>query len=253
MSSAETILTCLDGGILTVTLNRPDALNALTGPIMSALASHIISARARGARVIIIEGAGRAFSAGMDLKALGNTLPVGGKIADEFDEPGQNLARVMRGSDLPIIAKVHGACFTGALEVAINAGMIYTTKTTKFGDTHAKFGLRPSWGMSQTLPRLVGAMRARELSFTARTFSGEEAVQYGLALAACDTKEELDALVLERAKQISAASPGSVQSYIDLYGLAEHGKPLETAAREAQTRTYEINDTEARLGAFLNK
>ena len=64
-----------------------------------------------------------------------------------------------------MIARAVGACFTGALEVALHCDFVYTTDSTKFGDTHTKFGLRPTWGMSQTLSRAVGQRRARELSF----------------------------------------------------------------------------------------
>ena len=98
------------------------------------------------------------------------------------------------------IARVNGFCFTGALELAISCDLLVVASNAKMGDTHAKFGLRPTWGLSQRLPELVGLAKARELSFTARMFSGEEAAQWGLATEAVaqgDLDRRIDDLIAE--------------------------------------------------------
>ncbi len=244
----STILTSLDAGILTITLNRPEAMNAFVPEMLDALAAAV---RDPGeARVIVLRGAGRAFSAGVDLKLLQEMELSGGQISPVLDEPGWRVAEAMRGSAVPVIGQVHGYCFTGALELALMCDLVYMTRGTKLGDTHARFGLRPSWGMSQTLPEAVGMRRARELSYTARTFTGEEAAAWGLAQEACADEGALEALVAQRAGEIAANSPGAVRAYRALHALAEERRPLAEAVREEVARRFEIEDTEERLAGF---
>ncbi len=237
-------------GVAEVTLNRPDALNAFTPDLLNALIAAIKEAEAK-ARVIVLSGAGRAFSAGVDLKMLQGAAFKHGKVDDLFDGASFAAVDAIRHARVPVIAKVHGFCFTGALELALQADFILTTADTKFGDTHAKWGLRPSWGMSQNLARAVGVRKARELSFTAATFTGAQAEQWGLAAAAFADKQTLDGETTIRANAIAAASPGAIAAYKDLYRLAEENPALESALGEEQRRDYrEITDTMERLKGF---
>ena len=249
---SEFIDTHTTDGVLTITLNRPDALNAFRPEMLIEIERLLFAAdKQSDISVIVLEGAGRAFSAGVDLKVLQGTDPAAGKIGDAFDEPARRAYQAIRAVSRPVIAKVHGACFTGALEIALHCDFIYTTVDTKFGDTHAKFGLRPTWGMSQTLAQAVGLRRAKELSFSARTFLGNEAVSLGLALEATESKEELDKLVAERAHQIAQNSSAAVAAFKDLYRIAEGGRDMEEALREELTREYpDIKDTKDRLSGF---
>ena len=247
----DTILTATEHGVCTVTMNRPDAMNAFVPEMLSALADAVEAASADEAvRVVVLRGAGRAFSAGVDLKVLRGMDLSRGQVSPEYDRQGARVASAMRGSPKPVLARVHGACFTGALELALMADAIYCTADTKFGDTHAKFGLRPSWGMSQTLPDAVGMRRARELSFTARTFSGTEAAAWGLANAACEDEAALDALVTEYASRIAANSAGAVAAIKDLFALSTSGQPLSDRLEEEVRRDYPIDDTMDRLAGF---
>ena len=247
----DTILTETDGGVRTVTMNRPEAMNAFVPEMLSALADALeAAARDEAVRVVVLRGAGRAFSAGVDLKVLREMDLSGGQVNPEYDAQGARVASAMRSCPKPVIARVHGACFTGALELALMADMIYCTADTKMGDTHAKFGLRPSWGMSQTLPDAVGMRRARELSFTARTFTGAEAAEWGLANAVCADEAALDALVADHAGRIAKNSAGAVAAIKDLFGLAAENRPLPEALEEEVRRGYEIGDTAERLAQF---
>jgi len=204
-----------------------------------------------GVGVVVLEGAGRAFSAGVDLKVLQGINPQGGKIGDLFDAPARRAYLAIRSATCPVIAKVHGACFTGALEMALHCDFLYTTQDCKFGDTHAKFGLRPTWGMTQTLAQAVGVRRARELSFSARTFPGTEAASLGIAIEAAPDKAALDALVADCAQRISANSRAAVAAIKDLYDLAQQGKGMDDALREELAREYPaILDTRDRLAGF---
>jgi len=251
-SSTDYLLVNLENNILTITLNRPEALNAFRPEMLIEIREIIIQTEDDpNVAVIVIEGAGKAFSAGVDLKVLQGFDPNAGKIGDLFDKPAALAWDTFRKSRCPIIAKVHGACFTGALEMALHCDFIFTTLDTKFGDTHAKFGLRPTWGMSQTLSQAIGVRKAKDMSFSARTVLGDEAVRLGIANEAVEDKDALDALVDKRAGQIASNSQASVSAFKDLYNVAQSGLSMDDALKEEFSREYpDIKDTNDRLAGF---
>ena len=251
-SSTDYLLVNLENNILTITLNRPEALNAYRPEMLIEIREIIIQTEDDpNIAVIVIEGAGKAFSAGVDLKVLQGFDPDSGKIGDLFDKPAALAWDAFRKSRCPIIAKVHGACFTGALEMALHCDFIFTTLDTKFGDTHAKFGLRPTWGMSQTLSQAIGVRKAKDMSFSARTVLGDEAVRLGIANEAVEDKDALDALVDKRAGQIASNSQASVSAFKDLYNVAQSGLSMDDALKEEFSREYpDIKDTNDRLAGF---
>ena len=251
-SSTDYLLVNLENNILTITLNRPEALNAYRPEMLIEIREIILKTEDDpNVAVIVIEGAGKAFSAGVDLKVLQGFDPEAGKIGDLFDKPAALAWDTFRKSRCPIIAKVHGACFTGALEMALHCDFIFTTLDTKFGDTHAKFGLRPTWGMSQTLSQAIGVRKAKDMSFSARTVLGDEAVRLGIANEAVEDKDALDALVDKRAGQIASNSKASVSAFKDLYNVAQSGLSMDDALKEEFSREYpDIKDTNDRLAGF---
>ena len=251
-SSTDYLLVNLENNILTITLNRPEALNAYRPEMLVEIREIIIQTEDDpNVAVIVIEGAGKAFSAGVDLKVLQGFDPDSGKIGDLFDKPAALAWDTFRKSRCPIIAKVHGACFTGALEMALHCDFIFTTLDTKFGDTHAKFGLRPTWGMSQTLSQAIGVRKAKDMSFSARTVLGDEAVRLGIANEAVEDKDALDTLVDKRAGQIASNSQASVSAFKDLYNVAQSGLSMDDALKEEFSREYpDIKDTNDRLAGF---
>ena len=252
ISSTDYLLVNLENNILTITLNRPEALNAYRPEMLIEIREIILKTEDDpNVAVIVIEGAGKAFSAGVDLKVLQGFDPEAGKIGDLFDKPAALAWDTFRKSRCPIIAKVHGACFTGALEMALHCDFIFTTVDTKFGDTHAKFGLRPTWGMSQTLSQAIGVRKAKDMSFSARTVLGDEAVRLGIANEAVEDKDALDALVDKRAGQIASNSQASVSAFKDLYNVAQSGLSMDDALKEEFYREYpDIKDTNDRLAGF---
>ena len=251
-SSTDYLLVNLENNILTITLNRPEALNAYRPEMLIEIREIILKTEDDpNVAVIVIEGAGKAFSAGVDLKVLQGFDPEAGKIGDLFDKPAALAWDTFRKSRCPIIAKVHGACFTGALEMALHCDFIFTTLDTKFGDTHAKFGLRPTWGMSQTLSQAIGVRKAKDMSFSARTVLGDEAVRLGIANEAVEDKDALAALVDKRAGQIASNSQASVSAFKDLYNVAQSGLSMDDALKEEFSREYpDIKDTNDRLAGF---
>jgi enoyl-CoA hydratase/carnithine racemase len=166
-----------DQGVTTLTLNRPDSLNALSPALFVELRGHLdaLASAPAAAGVVILRGAGRSFSAGNDLKAIraGEAAPTPRHQADTIDA----LAALIQ----PTIAAVHGHCYTGGLELALACDFIVAAESARFADTHGKWGMTPTWGLSQRLPRRIGAARAKELMFTGRPIDGEEAAAIGLA------------------------------------------------------------------------
>ncbi len=248
MSTPE-ILVGRDGHVVTITLNRPDALNAITPTMLETLGDVLDQLRRDpDARVVVLTGAGRAFSAGVDLKALGDRELINGKVGDILDLPARRVTDLLSTMPAITVAKVNGFCFTGALELALACDVVAAADEAKFGDTHAKFGLRPTWGMSARLPRLVGLAAARELSLTARTFTGTEAKALGMVAVAAPL-DQLDHTVDELVATMVANSPGSLRAYKDLYRQTAE-LPLGDALRYEADTDYGIDDTDDRIADF---
>jgi enoyl-CoA hydratase/carnithine racemase len=252
LPTSEKLLSTFDGGVLTISFNRPDAMNALRPEMLIGLAELVGKASEdESVSVIVLRGEGRAFSAGVDLKVLQDIEPAYGRIGDLFDGPAKLAYTAIRNCNVPVIAKVHGACFTGALELALHCDLIYTTECTKFGDTHTRFGLRPTWGMSQTLSQAIGVRKAKELSYTARVVKGQEAEQLGIANKCVEGLEELDTLVSKRAAEIAGNSRAAIAAMKDLYRIAQQGYSIEDALDKELTTEYTgIMDTAERLAEF---
>lgn len=163
-------------GVATLTINRPDKLNALTVGVFRELRAHVEALRTDSSiGCVVLRGAGKCFSAGHDLAdiATGEAVPSRGWHSETL--------RMMEKLPQPVIAAVHGHCYTGALEVALACDFIVAADNARFGDTHSRWALTPIWGMSQRLPRRVGIATAKRLMFTADMISADEAVRIGLA------------------------------------------------------------------------
>jgi enoyl-CoA hydratase len=235
-ADTDKLSTELNNGVLTISFNRPEAMNALNPEMLTGVGALVDQASADySVCAIVLQGEGRAFSAGVDLKVLQNIEPAYGRIGDLFDAPARQAYTAIRNARIPVIAKVHGACFTGALELALHCDFIYTTDTAKFGDTHTKFGLRPTWGMSQT----------------ARVVKGDEAERLGLVNDSVAGQAELDELVATRVAQIAGNSRAAVAAMKDLYRLSQQGHAIEEALlKELDTEYTDILDTAERLAEF---
>jgi enoyl-CoA hydratase len=236
-------------GIATVLLSRPEVLNAITRSMLEQLIVALDRvSEDESVKVVVLTGAGRAFSAGVDLKALGDRTLEGGAVGDYLDGPARQVIDRLTTIPKVVIARVNGFCFTGALELVLACDLVLVANEARLGDTHAKWGLRPTWGMSQRLARTVGIARARELSYTGRTFTGVEAAEWGLAARAVPL-DQLDGAVDGLAQQLLANSPGSLAAYKDLYRQTLDSGQAEGLAYEATAR-FVIADTAERLATF---
>ena len=166
-----------DEGVALLTLERPQAMNALSRSLRRALAEAF---RALAAEpeigVVILTGSGRAFCAGLDLKELGGES--GGGVNAIEGEPDPIVA--MRAYPLPILGAINGFAITGGFELALACDVLVASSDARFADTHARVGIVPGWGMTQLLPRRIGASRARELSFTGNFLDARTAEAWGL-------------------------------------------------------------------------
>jgi enoyl-CoA hydratase/carnithine racemase len=158
MAAAEAeLLVDRSDRVATITLHRPDALNAITLTMLESLGDELERLAADDdIDVVVLTGAGRSFCAGVDLKALGDRELVGGSVGDLLDVPARRVTALLASMPAITIAKVNGFCFTGALELVLACDLAVAANEAKFADTHAKFGLRPTWGMSARLPRAKG-------------------------------------------------------------------------------------------------
>jgi enoyl-CoA hydratase len=247
----ETIICATDGGVARVTMNRPEAMNAITPAMLEEMKAAVLDAAVdRSVRAIVLTGAGKAFCAGVDLKALGGRKIVNGMVGDILDLPARALIEAIRSAPVPVIALVNGFCFTGALEIMLACDMAIAAEGAKIGDTHARWGLRPTWGMSARLPRRVGFNRARELSFTAEAITGKEAERIGLVNRAVPA-EQMEETLRAALDAIIANSRESVAAYKSLYNEGE-SMTLDGSLTLEFGSAFTIGDTEERLGRFGN-
>ncbi len=193
MNDAEVLLTDVDAaGFAVLTLNRPQAMNALSRGLMAALAHTVDTLAADpSVRVLILTGAGRGFCAGLDLKELGSgqgTLGQGESGVAESD-PVAALERFAG----PVIGAINGPAVTGGFELALACDVLLASPAARFADTHARIGIAPAWGLSQKLSRAIGPYRAREVSFSGNWVNAEQAAAWGFVNRIVPAETLLDA------------------------------------------------------------
>ena len=237
------------GNAATITLHRPDALNAITPTMLSALGDDLERLAAEDdITVVVLTGTGRAFCAGVDLKALGDRELVGGSVGDLLDVPARRVAALLSTMPAITIAKVNGFCFTGALELVLACDLAVAANEAKFGDTHAKFGLRPTWGMSARLP----ARSACVQRVSCRTPPVRSPVwrqrSWDSSFARClGTSSTRKSTIWW--PSILANSRGSLLAYKDLYCNGAERALDDALGYEAETQ-FAIDDTTERLEGF---
>lgn len=172
---SSTVLLDVTDRVATVTLNRPEARNAMSAELRRALTARLADADAHpDVDVIILTGADPAFCAGLDLKELGGDGDASGAAsAAASSRPWAPTAK-------PLIGAVNGVAITGGFELALNCDFLVASERAKFGDTHARVGIMPGWGLTVLLPQAIGVRRAREMSFTGNFLSAEDALRFGL-------------------------------------------------------------------------
>ncbi len=251
------VLYAVEAGVATLTLNRPDKLNALTPEMLSLVFAHVAEAAADPAvQVIVLTGAGRGFSAGLDLGIIGSGA--GGRVETARkqepqwgDDIGPDMARFFSGgwnglmtSRKPTIAAVNGPAFGWGFILALHCDIRFASRSALFNATFARIGVPGEKGSAWLLARLIGTARAADLLYTARRFEGVEAERLGVVNGVLDD-DALMPHVVEYARNIAAYSaPRALaamkaqiwtaidDSYDVGFAYADHEQDLATATAD---------------------
>lgn len=240
-------------GCAVLTLNRPHAMNALSAELRHRLAETIARCEADPAvRVLVLTGAGRAFSAGLDLKELG--AGTAGLVVGTRD-PAVDPVAALATFTGPVICAVNGPAITGGFELALAGDILLASTEARFADTHARVGVMPGWGLSQKLSRLIGISRAKELSLTGNFLDAAQAERWGLVNRVVAPEQLVpDALAL--ARDMLSTIPDML---VRMKRVIDEGYAMpfgEALAHESRTsgeyqRTIRAEDIEERRRAVI--
>ena len=249
----QNILTDTQGSIQTITINRPNQLNALNKQTIEELSAAFTNAEADAeTRVIIIIGAGeKAFVAGADIKEFANfNVEQGAELARKGQETLFNLVENLR---TPVIAAINGFALGGGLELAMSAHIRICSDSAKMGLPEVSLGVIPGYGGTQRLPQLIGKGRANELVFTAQMIYGARAHEIGL-VNHCVSPEMLMETALKIATKISRNSPTAIGFAIDAINAGfVDGKNGFEAEIDAFGKAFGTEDFKEGTTAFVEK
>jgi enoyl-CoA hydratase len=222
MSEAN-LLVAQEGPVATITVNRPDKLNALNAATVDDLRRTMLDLRHdEHVRVIVITGmGGKAFVAGADIRELAALGPLEGKATAHR---GQHVFDLIEHTGKPVIAAINGFALGGGCELALACTLRVAADTAKFGQPEVNLGLIPGYGGTQRLPRLVGRSRALDLLLRGHTIDAQEALRIGLVdrvVPAADLVSAAHALATE----LAGKAPHAVRAILDAVGRGL-GMPL---------------------------
>jgi 2-(1,2-epoxy-1,2-dihydrophenyl)acetyl-CoA isomerase len=254
--SYESIDVTEDSGIVTITLNRPDKLNALVGHMRRDLAEALEQAGSeRTVRVVVITGSGRAFCAGGDLERAAELMDQGD--SEEFARllgAARRVVTAIRQMTKPVVASINGPAAGAGCNLALACDLRIAAASATFTQSFVKIGFHPDWGGTYFLPRLVSPNKACELFFLGDTIDAQEAMRLGL-LNWVVPNEELAAATRKLAERLRDAPPISVAAAKQAVYASSH-QDLETMLRyevEAQMRCFESRDGKEGVHAFLER
>lgn len=255
--SYETIQLELREAVAVITLNRPASLNALTSEVGREFKAAIGELQERGARAVVLTGAGRAFCAGGDLREMQKIAEREGKVEAFFDEPLQLLNEcilLIRQAPLPFIAAVNGAASGGGCNLALACDLVVAGESARFNQAFIKIGLVPDCGGTFILPRLVGWKRATQLMMTGEVVSAGRALEMGM-INAVVADEELLARALAMAEQLAqapTAAIGRIKQLLEASATNDYGAQLELE-RKVQIQSGLTKDFREGVAAFIEK
>ncbi|HKQ99353.1 MAG TPA: enoyl-CoA hydratase-related protein [Pyrinomonadaceae bacterium] len=256
--SYETVqLEMRDDKVAVITLNRPEALNALTVAMGQEFRSAMTEARERGARAIVLTGAGRAFCAGGDLREMREMAKKEGRVQAFFDEPLNLIhgcVRLIRETPVPVIAAVNGVATGGGCNFALACDLVLAAESAQFNQAFIKVGLTPDCGGTFILPRLVGWKRAAELLMTGEMVSAKAAAEMGMInRAVADGELMTEALNLaSRLASAPTAALAQIKRMLDASATNDYNAQLDLE-HKAQLQSGQTKDFSEGVAAFIEK
>jgi enoyl-CoA hydratase len=251
MASAQYLLIEETGGTATLTLNRPDKLNALSAGLIAELAEAFRGFAAKPPRAVIVTGAGKAFCAGADIEEMRGMSTIEAK---RYAAQGHALGAFIEELPFPVIAAVNGFALGGGCEFAMACDFIYASEVAKFGQPEVNLGVIPGFGGTQRLARRVGIAMARELIYTGEIFGADRALSIGLVNAVV-AKDELLPRVQKLAVDIAGKAPLAIEQA--KRAMLRGAEPDLTAANELEAQAFAMlfgtSDQKEGMKAFVEK
>jgi enoyl-CoA hydratase len=251
-----TLLIDISDRIATLTLNRPAQRNALSSELLRAIRTEMAAVDANDdVDVIILTGADPAFSAGLDLKELGSTGGnlVGSKTAERPVTPGRPWEPTVK----PVIGAINGVAVTGGFELVLQCDFLVASERAAFGDTHARVGILPGWGLSVLLPQAIGVRRAIEMSLTGNFIDAAEAHRLGLVNHVVPHDELLPTarrLAADIVGNDTASAQQLLASYRAIHRLTVgDGEKHELDVSREWSRRYRPEEVESRRRAIAER
>jgi enoyl-CoA hydratase len=255
----DLVLLDITDRIATVTLNRPEARNALSSGLLARLHTRMGAAEASpDADVIILTGADPAFCAGLDLKELGST---GGNLGGNrrSGTAGDGVVNLPWPTlTKPLIGAINGVAVTGGFELVLLCDFLVASERASFGDTHTRVGILPGWGLTVNLPAAIGHRRAVEMSLTGNFLDAGEALRLGLVNHVV-AHHDLMATTRRLAADIVRNTTGAVRELLASYRStalmtgAEAWRHEAAVSRDWMRRTYDPAAIEARRAAIMDR
>ena len=240
-------------GIAIITINRPDALNALNAETIDEILQCLEDiAKDDNVRAVILTGAGpKAFCAGADIKAMKGMTALD---ARKLSQMGYKLCKAIENLEKPVIAAINGYALGGGLEVAMACDLRIASEKARMGQTEINIGLIPGWGGTQRLPRLVGKTLAKEMVFTGKMIDAQTAYQRGLVNKVVPPEQLMDA-AKEMAKELASKAPVALKlsKMLINYGLETDLDTALVLEREAFGVVASTEDLQEGVSAFLEK
>jgi len=225
----DEVLVAVEGAVATVTLNRPQRRNAISGALLTGLRESLAELEAQAeVRAIVLTGADPAFCAGLDLTELG--------------QPDGAIRKIPRGQPIPdlgkpLIGAINGAAITGGLELALACDFLIASERARFADTHARMGIQPGWGLTVQLPAAVGLRRAKQMSATGNFVDAQTALAWGLVNHIVP-HEDLLSFTQKLAADIASTDQAALAALFSTYNQAaalsgREARRIETANHSA--------------------
>lgn len=242
-------------GIVTLTMNRPDVLNAIDVPLAHAMNTAVLALRGDArVRCVLLRGAGRAFVAGGDLSRFAEDFDKAADVADELLDALHPVAETLRAIDAPVIAAVHGAVAGAGLSLMCSCDLVVAAQGTRFLMAYDKVGAAPDFGGTYFLPRVLGMRRAAQLLFLSETLDADAALQAGLVNRVVPA-DQLESVAGEIASKIASGPTRAFGQYKRLADRSFESElhdqlEAERAAFKAATKTEDFREG---VSAFLAK